>query len=117
MSSIETALQSLRGHPGVEEVLVLGRDGLLIQHTGDGRIDAETVSAMVPGLVQAASALGGAAGKGAAATVVLRLERGVALVEALSADLLLAVVVADGMGFAPLLREIHARRDALASLV
>lgn len=117
MSSIETALQALRAHPGVEEVLVLGSDGLLIQHAGDGRIDAETVSAMVPGLAQAASALGGAAGKGSAATAVLRLEQGVALVESLSSELLLAVLVAGGVGFAPLLREIHARRDALAALV
>jgi predicted regulator of Ras-like GTPase activity (Roadblock/LC7/MglB family) len=117
MSSLETALQALRAHPGVEEVLVLGHDGLLIQHVGDGHIDAETVSAMVPGLRQSAAELGRAAGKGAAATAVVRLERGVAVVEELSADLLLAVLVAGDVPFAGLLREVHARRDALAALV
>ncbi len=117
MSSLETALQALRAHPGVEEVLVLGHDGLLIQHVGDARIDAETVSAMVPGLTQAAAGLGRAAGKGASPTAVLRLERGVLVVEELSPDLLLAVVLAEGVAFAALLREIHGRRDALAALV
>ena len=48
-------------------------DGLLIQHVGDGRIDAETVSAMVPGLRQSAAELGRAAGKGINAIVRERL--------------------------------------------
>src|SRR3954447_25501445 len=36
MSELDDALDRLRGHPGVEHVLVLGRDGLLIQHAGAG---------------------------------------------------------------------------------
>lgn len=117
MPPLETALQSLRSHPGVEEILVVGRDGLLIQHVGDGRMDAETVSAMLPALAQAAGDLGAAAGKGAAATVVVRLEHGVAVLQELSPDLLLAALVAGGVGFAPLLDELHRRRAEIAGLV
>ena len=117
MSELDDALDRLRGHDGVEHVLVLGRDGLLIQHAGRGELDPETVSAMVPGVAQAASALGAAAGSGDAATVVVRLERGVAVVQALSDDVLLAVLMRPAVGFAPLLHDLAESRVALASLV
>ncbi|HET7230048.1 MAG TPA: roadblock/LC7 domain-containing protein [Longimicrobium sp.] len=116
MSELDQALDQLRSHPGVDHVLVLGRDGLLIQHTG-GALDAETVSAMVPGVAGAAAALGGAAGLGAAQTVVIRLERGVALVQGLNDEVLLAVLLRGGTGFAPLLRELADGRERLAALV
>ena len=117
MPQLETALSSLRSHAGVQHVLVLGRDGLLIAHQGDGPLDAETVSAMVPGVASAASGLGRAAGAGPASVIAARLERGVALVAELSPEVLLAVLLAEGVGFAPLLRELAERRDDLAALV
>ena len=117
MSDLDDALDRIRSHDGVEHVLVLGRDGLLIQHAGYGGLDPETVSAMVPGLAQAASSLGSAAGGGDASTVVARLAKGVAVVQALSADVLLAVLLREGAGFAPLLRELADGSGALASLV
>jgi predicted regulator of Ras-like GTPase activity (Roadblock/LC7/MglB family) len=116
MPPLDTALASLAAHPGVEHVLVLGRDGLLIAHTG-GALDAETVSAMVPGLAGAASSLGRAAGQGAASTIVVRLDDGAAIVQELSAEVLLAVLLRGDAGFAPLLRELAARRGELAGLV
>ncbi|HEX5727364.1 MAG TPA: roadblock/LC7 domain-containing protein [Longimicrobiaceae bacterium] len=117
MSDLDAALDALRAHPGVEHVLVAGRDGLLIQHAGGGGLDADTAAAMVPGVASAAAALGGAAELGEAATVVVQLERGVAVVSVLSAELLLVVLLRGGVGFAPLLAELAARREALAALV
>lgn len=117
MPQLETALQEFRRHPGVEHVLVLGRDGLLIQHEGDGALDAETVSAMVPGIAAAATTLGRAAGLGDASTVVVRLGLGVAVVAPLSGDVLLALLLRYDVGFAPLLHELAARRGELANLV
>jgi predicted regulator of Ras-like GTPase activity (Roadblock/LC7/MglB family) len=117
MAQLETALASLAAHPGVEHVLVLGRDGLLITHTGGPELDAETASAMVPGIAGAASALGHAAGQGDANTIVVRTDDGVALVAVLSAEILLAVLLRGDAGFAPLLRELAQRRGELAGLV
>jgi predicted regulator of Ras-like GTPase activity (Roadblock/LC7/MglB family) len=117
MSQLDSALHALRAHAGVEHVLVLGRDGLLIQHVGDSDLDAETVSAMVPGLAQAAHGLGSAAGAGAAVTAVVQLASGVAVVSVLSDDLLLAILLRAGVGFAPLLRDVGERRGTLATLV
>ena len=117
MSELDRALANLRSHEGVEHVLVLGRDGLLIQHSGDGELDAETVSAMVPGISSAANGLASAAGRGGVSTVVARFDAGVAVVDVLSPDLLVAVLLREGVGFAPLLRELARRREQLASLV
>ena len=117
MSELDQALDRIRSHPGVEHVLVLGRDGLLIQHAGAGHLDAETVSAMVPGVAGAAAALGGATGLGPALTVVVRLEQGVAVVQGLSDEVLLAVLLRGGTGFAPLLDELASGRERLATLV
>ena len=49
--------------------------------------------------------------------MVARLERGVAVVQALSDDVLLAVLVRPDVGFAPLLRDLAESRGALAALV
>jgi predicted regulator of Ras-like GTPase activity (Roadblock/LC7/MglB family) len=117
MSELDRALSSIRAHEGVEHVLVLGRDGLLIQHSGAGPLDVEDVAAMVPGIVSAAGGLGAAAGRGEASTVVIRYRRGVAVAEVLSPDLLLAVLLRGEVGFAPLLRELASERDRLAALV
>jgi predicted regulator of Ras-like GTPase activity (Roadblock/LC7/MglB family) len=117
MSELDAALDRLMSHEGVEHVLVLGRDGLLIQHVGDGALDAETVSAMVPGVASSAAALGAAAGAGGAPVVAARLESGVAVVAVLSPEILLAVLLCQGVGFAPLLRELAERRAELAALV
>jgi len=117
MSELDQALSALRAHEGVEHVLVLGRDGLLIQHAGDGELDAETVSAMVPGIASAARGLAGAAGGGEVSTVVMRFGGGVAVVDVLSPELLLAVLLRDGVGFAPLLRDLSRERARLGAVV
>ncbi|MBB4635748.1 roadblock/LC7 domain-containing protein [Longimicrobium terrae] len=117
MPSLDHALAALAAHPGVRHVLVLGRDGLLIAHHGDPSLDAETVSAMIPGLASAAGALGQASGAGEAETIAVRLGSGVALASVLSDEVLMAVLLDAGVGFAPLLRDLAARRDELAALV
>lgn len=117
MSELERTLSELRAHEGVEHVLVLGRDGLLIQHLGDGSLDADTVAAMAPGIATSADAIAEAAGRGSFSTAVLELEQGVAIVLALSADLLLALLLRANVGFAPLLHALRHDRARLAELV
>lgn len=117
MSALDAALDAIRSHPGVEHVLVLGRDGLLIQHAGDRSLDAETVSAMIPGIASAVQGLATAADAGSARTVVARMDRGVAVVSILSSEILLAVLLSGDVGFAPLLRDLGERHDQFASLV
>jgi predicted regulator of Ras-like GTPase activity (Roadblock/LC7/MglB family) len=117
MSELDQALADLRSHDGVEHVLVLGRDGLLIQHLGDADLDVETVAAMVPAIASSADSLGVAAGQDALRTAVLELDRGVAIILPLSDDLVLAVMLRAGIGFAPLLQALRHRRAQLVALI
>jgi predicted regulator of Ras-like GTPase activity (Roadblock/LC7/MglB family) len=118
MTQLDEALQALRAHEGVQHVLLIGTDGLLVRHVGgsDGP-DPDRVAARVPVLATAADALGRATGGGGASTAVLELGETVAIITSLSRDLLLTVLVRSGVGFAGLLREIRRDRVRLAGLV
>lgn len=118
MTQLDDALRSVQEHDGVEHVLLVGMDGLLVRHVGDGTsLDPDRVAAMVPGVVTAAGSFSHAAEGGDPMTAVLELDRGVAVLTPLSDELLLAVLLRRGVGFAPLLREIRRGRSRLASLV
>jgi predicted regulator of Ras-like GTPase activity (Roadblock/LC7/MglB family) len=118
MTQFDQALSELREHDGVEHLLVLGGDGLLIRHLGEASaLAVERVAAMIPGVQAACAALGRAAGQGEFGTAVLEYRQGVAIVAPLSADVLLGVLLRAGVGFAPLLRTLRLERERLAGLL
>lgn len=118
MTQLDDALLRVRTHQGVEHVLLVGMDGLLVSHIGEsGGIDPERVAAMVPGLIAAAGSLGAAAEGGECSTVVLELELGVAIAMPLSSELLLAVLLRPDVPFPGLLREVRRDRGRIAALV
>lgn len=118
MAKLDEALSSLKAHEGVRHVVLAGTDGLLVHHLGDGaELEGDRVAAMLPGLLRAADDFGAGSGCGEAATVVLELAAGVAIVMPLSPDLLLAVVLRPGVPFTDLLREVRRDRARIASLV
>jgi predicted regulator of Ras-like GTPase activity (Roadblock/LC7/MglB family) len=118
MTQLDDALLGLQAHEGVEHVLLVGTDGLLIRHVGerDGP-DPERVAALLPGFVTAAGAFARSAAGGGSATAVLEMEQGVAVVLPLSPELLLAVLLRGDVGFSPLLRDLRRERRRLAELV
>jgi predicted regulator of Ras-like GTPase activity (Roadblock/LC7/MglB family) len=117
MSELEAALANLRQHPGVDHLILLGRDGLLIQHVGPDGGDEEAIAARVPEIDAACAALGTAAERGSFATAVLEYEHGVAIVVTLPGDLLLAALIRPDVGFAPLLRDLRRQRERLSELL
>lgn len=118
MIQLDEALRGLQEHEGVEHLLLVGRDGLLIRGTdGAEPSSAETVAAMVPGVASACSALSRATEQGPFATAVIEFATGVAVIAPLSDEVLLAVVLRPGVGFAPLLRTLRRDRDHLAGLL
>jgi predicted regulator of Ras-like GTPase activity (Roadblock/LC7/MglB family) len=117
MADLDRTLEDLRGHPGVDHVLILGRDGLLVRHLGAEPLDTDTVSAMVPGIATTAGQVGEASGLGDFSAAVVELERGVAVVVALSDELLIALLLQPGVGFAPLLTRVRRDREVLAAAV
>jgi predicted regulator of Ras-like GTPase activity (Roadblock/LC7/MglB family) len=118
MTQLDDALRGIREHEGVEHLLLVGRDGLLIREAGESSaFAAETVAAMIPGLASACSALSRATEQGPFTTAVLEFASGVVVIAPLSAEVLLAVVLRAGVGFAALLRTLRRERDHLAGLL
>jgi predicted regulator of Ras-like GTPase activity (Roadblock/LC7/MglB family) len=118
MTELDEALRALQEHDGVEHLLLVGRDGLLIRDAGAAAgFAAETTAAMVPGLSSACASLTRATGQGPFVTAVLEFAAGVVVVAPLSPEVLLAVVLRAGVGFAPLLRTLRRDRDRIAGLL
>lgn len=116
LSVFDEAFQTLQAHPGVEQILLAGRDGLVIRQAGAPGPHADRIAAMLPGLAAAAGELGGAAGHGPMRTAVFDFDGGVAMVAPVGTEAVLAVLVRGGVGFAPLLRALRGERDRLATL-
>ncbi len=61
MPTIREFTSALRRRPGVTAALVSGRDGMLVEGTGDASLDLDDLAARVPSLVSEAMHLGDAA--------------------------------------------------------
>jgi len=117
MPTIRELVGTLARRDGVEAVILLGRDGLVIDsHTGPA-LDAEHLAAHVPPLVTSADALAVHAGRGALVTAVIEYERGFAVVCALSSEAVLLVLVHPAANVGSLLFELRRHRGNIASLV
>ena len=118
MTQLDQALSRLMEYPGVEHLLLLGQDGLLVRQLDRADLlDGETVAAMVPAVVSACGEFAREAGRGTFSTAVLDLTDAVAILTSLPPELLLTIILRPGVGFAPLLHELGRERTRLASLV
>ena len=118
MATLEQALAHFGGHPGVEQVLLLGRDGLVVQRAAAGGAEqAEMAAAAVPAFIAACNELGQMTERGPLRTAVLQLDRGVLIAQPLSGELVLAVLLRSGVAFGPLLAELRASREQILELI
>lgn len=117
MPTIRELVGTLARRDGVEAVILLGRDGLVIDSHAGPPLDAEHLAAHVPSLVTAADELAVHAGRGALVTSVIEYERGFAVVCALSAEAVLLVLVHPAANVGSLLFELRRHRGNIASLV
>lgn len=117
LPTIHDLVRALAQREGVEAVVILGRDGLLIDTRTAGNLDGEHLAALSPAVASAAEALGQAAGHGSFVTTVVEYERGHAIVSAISGDALLLLVVHDSANLGALLFDLRRHRANIASLV
>lgn len=117
MPTIHDLVRALAQREGVEAVVILGRDGLLIDTRTTGDLDGEHLAAVVPALVSAAETIGQAAGRGSLLTAVVEYERGHAIVSAVSADAVLLLVVHASAHLGALLYDLRRHRANIASLI
>ena len=98
-------------------MVILGRDGLLIDTRTNGNLDGEHLAALTPAIASAAEAVGHAAERGSFTTAVLEFERGHAIVSSISAEALLLMIVHPSAHLSALLYDLRRHRANIASLV
>jgi predicted regulator of Ras-like GTPase activity (Roadblock/LC7/MglB family) len=117
MPTIRDVVEVLASRDGVEAVVVLTRDGLLIDSSTRDGVDADGLAALVPAVVRNCRELGAAAGRGGFGTSVMEYEGGLALVAEISGDALLAMVFRAGTNVGSLLYELRRHRASIATLL
>ena len=123
--TIKQLVEAIVQHEGVEAVLVIGRDGLLVDgRTGSATVDLDSLAAHLPRVLNAATALGGAAsgdgqssGRGELVSTVMEFEHGLALAAVLSPDATLLVLLGQGSNAAALLYDLRRFRGRIASII
>ncbi len=117
MASIRDLVAALRQREGVDAVIVLGRDGLLIDSQTIPGLSAEDLAARIPSIIGPSDELGTAAGRGEIVTVVLEHQLGLAIVSVLSVEAILLVLVQPSANIGQLLYELRRNREHIAALV
>ncbi|MDH3495763.1 MAG: roadblock/LC7 domain-containing protein [Gemmatimonadota bacterium] len=117
MSTIRDVVHALARRPGVKAAIVLGHDGLPIDSVSANGLDPDSVAALVPPLVSACRQLGDTAACGAFTAGAVEFDDGLAVVELLTSETLLALVVAPGTNVGALLYELRKHRAAIAGLL
>jgi len=117
MASIRDLVAALRQREGVDEAIVLGRDGLLIDSQAIEGLNTEDLAARIPTVLTSADELGIAAQRGELVTAVLEMRDGLAIMSALSADAVLLVLVKPSANIGQLLYELRRNRQHIAALV
>lgn len=117
MPTIRDLVLAIAERDEVEAVVVMGRDGLLIEGRTSTELDSEHLAALLPAVVIAADSVGEAAARGPVVTAVLEFEHGMALVSSIASDAILLVVVHHGANVGSLLYELRRHRANIAALV
>jgi predicted regulator of Ras-like GTPase activity (Roadblock/LC7/MglB family) len=117
MPGIHDVVLALERRPGVEAVVVVGRDGLPIDSRTRNGVDPENIAALVPGVLRGADELGAAGGRGEFSAGVLEFGQGLAVVAVLNADAWLVVLVQPATNVGALLFDVRRHRAAIAGLL
>ena len=116
MPTIRDLTVAIRQRAGIEAVVVLGRDGLLIDSQGTLDLDAEGLAARVPGIVAAADEIGTTSGRGTMRIAVIEQEEGYAVVSSVGDDALLCVLTTRAADLGSLLYDVRRHRESIARL-
>ena len=117
MPTLRELTEAIQQRPGVQAVVILGADGLLIETHDSAQNRAEALAARVPAVATAGNQLGDAASAGNAGLVLLEFERGYGVVIRLSDQVLLFVSAGRDVALADLLFDLRRHRSAMAALV
>jgi predicted regulator of Ras-like GTPase activity (Roadblock/LC7/MglB family) len=117
LPGIRDLVAAVRQREGVEAAVVLGSDGLLIHGSGQPGFDLDTLAASVPGIVSTAAELSRSARLGDVDSAVVQTSDGFIVVNVISPDATLLILLRFDANIAQLLGELRRNRDSIAALV
>lgn len=117
MPTLRDLVAVLQRRDGVDAVVVVGRDGLLIDGASAPNHDPDALAAIVPPIVTAAVELGATCRSGEFATSVLEFERHAVVLSAISPDAFLVLVLRQDANLPALMYELRRHRSHIAQLV
>ena len=117
LPTIRELVATLAQRDGVEAVVLLGRDGMVIDGRSIPGIDLEQLAAHVPPMVAAADELSATSARGSLVTAVIEYERGYAVATTLSTDAVLLVLVHQNANLGALIADLRRHRGNIASII
>jgi uncharacterized protein len=117
LPGIRDLVAAVRQREGVEAAVVLGMDGLVIQGEAQPGFDLDVLAATVPGTLGATTELARTARIGEMDSVVVQTSDGFIVVNVISAEAVLVIVLRFDANIAQLLGELRRNRDSIAALV
>ena len=117
MPGIRDLIAAVRQREGVEAAVVLGNDGLLIFGDAQPGFDLEVLAATVPSIVSTTTELARSARVGEVDSTVIQTTDGFVVVNVISVEAILLVVLRFDANLAQLLGELRRNRDSIAALV
>jgi predicted regulator of Ras-like GTPase activity (Roadblock/LC7/MglB family) len=117
MPSIREVVQALGGRDGVDGVILLGHDGLTIDSSVADTLDADSVSALVPSVIDSCSRVGVESGREQFVTGVVEYSGGFVVIAKLTPETMLAVLTRPDANVGSLLYDLRRHRVAIAELL
>ena len=116
MPTIRDLTVAIRRRPGIEAVVVLGRDGLLIDSQSTIELDSEGLAARVPGIVASADEIGSTTGKGDMRIALVEHENGYAVISSVGDDAVMCVLTTHAADLGSLLYDVRRHRESIARM-
>ncbi len=117
MPTLRELTEAIQRHRGVQVVVILGADGLVIETHDSGHDTADALAARAPAVAMAARQLGQAAGAGDAQLMLMEFDQGYGVVIRLSAQAMLYVAASRDTDLSQLLYDLRRHRALMAELV
>ena len=115
--SLRDLTDAIQERPGVQGVVIVGADGLVIETHDASHDNADAIAARVPGVVTAARQLGDAGGDGDFQLALLEFDDGFGVVLRLTPAAMLFVATSRDVALSELLFDLRRHRAPMAALV
>lgn len=117
LPTIRELVATLSKRDGVEAVVLLSRDGMVIDGYTKPGLDAEQLAAHVPQMVSSSDEMSATAARGNLITGIFEYERGYAVLCTLAVDAMLLVLMHQSANLGALITDIRRHRSHIASIV